>query len=182
MLVLLRSTVSLLGLWSCFVIASNETLQLKQDDMEKPEQIEIFLKHGASKKQREMAESFFAYGKKRLPFTDKTHNWGPILKAFGESAIHNPTPKALLLYAEAQLRSWKEWSNPEALTYQGKRDALKDTIKLYDSALIAQRYNPQLTETELAKVKAMRTCMNAYIRTKVLQKDCEPLRWVGLQK
>ena len=181
MLVSLRLTASALSCCIAVSAASQGTGVLQQSDLAKPDVVEAKLRAGVSAADKEMAKRFFAYGSKKLPFTDGTNNWGPILKAFGESAQFNPTPKNLSLYAEATLRSWREWSSvPKEKLQEAKRQALTEAAGIYDSALAANRVYRELNDSEVQTIGNHRDCIRTYLSKQKTDASCKPVVWIGI--
>ncbi len=107
-------------------------------------------------------------------------DWGTAAKAFGESAVLYPTPEALSGYAEARLRGWMQWSNPQPNLAGAKLLALREAHGVYSSALAADDLLSALSPATRAAILRRRDCIAAFLRAGQAAGDCEPLRWIAV--
>lgn len=151
---------------------------LEQTDLAHPDDIVARLRAGVSEADRRSAESLLRRAR-TLRDRNAGRNWGPVVKAFGESAVHRPAPPALIGYAEARLRSWPEWSNPQPDLPGAKRAILREAQGVYATALAADDVVRELTPAARAEIAHWRDCIGAYLDADTRLPDCQPLVWIA---
>jgi hypothetical protein len=164
--------------WVTFSAASALAAPLEQAELARADIVAAELRAGVSEADRRIAEASY-----RLAVTLRARNagrnWGPSAKAFGESAVHRPAPSALIGYAEARLKSWPEWSNPQPDLPSAKRATLREAQGVYAAALAADDITRELPTAMRANVVAWRDCIGAYLEAGRRTPDCPPLVWIA---
>lgn len=151
---------------------------LDQADLAREERVVRHLRGGMTEEDRRLAAMFYLAGEV-IRQRHGGKNWGALVKAYGDSAVHRPAPPALKAYAEASLRSWREWSNPQPDLAGAKRAALRQAQGIYAAALAADDVVRELTPEERVEIAVWRDCIGAWLDTGRRGADCTPLEWIA---
>ena len=151
--------VFLLSLQAC----SEENMILSQNDLLKPEKLQIALKGGYSSKQQELSERFYTDAVKMLD----QKRWGVAAKGFKESAIHYPTARALIDLSQAVSKSHYSNEPDKGLT------RLKNIKNYLTSALVIDGIQKKLTQNESEKAKDSINCIENYLEDQNKTTNCE---------
>ncbi|MCW7536989.1 hypothetical protein OOT46_03860 [Aquabacterium sp. A7-Y] len=155
--------------------------ELSQKDLGNPKAVETWLKengakaHKADKKNSQRAYEYGQLKKQRK-------EWGAAAKAFGESALFYPTPKALNEYADNWLRMLGEIRQREKTYGERWQADLSEAEATYRTALAADSVLKLMTDKERQQTRKNAECLADYIKSQVKQGDCLPLQLYGVKK
>ncbi len=103
----------------------------------------------------------------------KRGNWSSASKAFGESALFFPSPRALVGNADNHLRDLSGVRARNKDTSK-TRDDLAWALAMYRSALVADAQLKLLSAAELAQLKADEACLDAHLNAGAPAAECRP--------
>jgi len=160
-------------LWAAFAAASTPVPpRLEQADLAKPESVGAWLKVNAARADTKAAQTFFQYGEKAA----KRGDWGGASKAFGESAIHLPTPRHLEAYADARLKMFGELRRRDKNLAENKREDLAEALGVYRSAVTADEVLHALAKLNKAALASKIECLEASQKKGAPVNGCEPAK------
>lgn len=152
------------------VLFKGEPPMLQQDALSQPEAITDWLKQNANV-DRTKAERFFNYGVK----AKGEQRWSPASKAFGESAVHFPTPQALNEYANAWLHMIHRVRTSPGNAPTAAEPDLEHVEKIFRSALAANEVLNSLNAQEKEQIERDASCLTKYLQSHE-DIDCRPLQ------
>lgn len=151
---------------------------LTQRDLRNPKAVAETLKSEINDNSKVSAKQFFSLGVKYRQRATKDGNWGPVAKAFGESAVLYPRPLALKEYAESSLRAQSRTAGIRGLEEQ--LEILRQTIDLHRSALAADSVLHELSQDKRAQLDQNRSCAERFLQERKPSSPCQPLQWLGM--
>ena len=108
-------------------------------------------------------------------------DWGPAVKSFCASALYYPAPQTLIACADVQLRSLSVSRHREKNISRYKQRDMISIESIYRSALAADGVLNALSPAEKVETKKNADCLAAFIRSRKLLSDCQPLQIYGLK-
>lgn len=96
-------------------------------------------------------------------------------KAFLESMIRYPSPQALAGYAAAESRMFGEIRARNKNVDQYIASDMARALDYYQSAIAADAVLKVMPEHEIEQIKKNVACLVIYLRSKKVQKNCQPL-------
>ena len=162
------------------VTTGNESPVLTQQDLENPDAIVAVLKKGVSKENKATANTFYQQGIALRAETMKgKRGWGAAAKTFGESALYNPSPLALMDYVHAILRDFGSW-HPARKTKDMQTKQLAWALQIYRSAQAADNLLPELSDKQRSELNEFVSCLDGFVSKGEGSDSCRPLKWAGL--
>lgn len=150
---------------------------LEQRDLTNPARVTAWLKENAATADKPFARRFFDHALK-----DKARKaWGPAAKGFCESALFYPMPDALSECANADAHSLGNTRAREKSYAQKSRSDMQSIESLYRSAIAVDAVLNVMNEKEKEQLRQNADCLAAFVRTKEMQPDCQPLQAYGLK-
>jgi hypothetical protein len=153
---------------------------LSQRDLRNPKAVMEALNADINNSSKASAKQFFSLGVKYRQRAMKEGNWGPVAKAFGESAVLYPRSLTLKEYAESSLRARSRAAARKGL--EGQLEVLNETIDLYKSAIAADDVLRELSQSQRAWLDQNRICVEKFLRDRQLSSSCQPLQWLRIEK
>jgi len=154
--------------------------ELTQNDLRNQQAVTECLKSEINENRKASAKQFFLLGIKYRQRATKDGNWGPVAKAFGESAVLYPRPLALKEYAEASLKSQSKALLKKSLEEQ--MELLNQTIDLYRSVIAADSILCELSKDQRVELDQYLNCIEFYMQGGKPSIPCMPLQRLGLDK
>ena len=152
--------------------AASPPPRLEQADLARPERVAAWLKANATSADTKTAQMFFQHGEKAA----KRGDWGAAAKAFGEGAIHHPTPRHMEAYAAARLKMLGDLRRRDKNLVQNKAQDLGEALALYRSAVSADDALRALAATDKAALNGKVQCLEASHKAGKAVEGCEPAR------
>lgn len=160
--------------------ANGPNQALTQRDLRNPRTVVETLKADVSNDSKALAKQFFSLGVKYRQRAIKDGNWGPVAKAFGESAILYPRPLTLKEYAESFLRAQSRAAASKGVEEQ--LEMLHQAIDLYKSTIAADDILRELSQSQRVQIDQDRFCTERFIQDRKPSSSCQPLQWLGIGK
>jgi hypothetical protein len=156
------SLLAILWLTSACAPEADKDFKLQAGDEARPEL--ILRKHlsGTNEQDRRIAKSAYEDGTvlRRRQVAPELR-WGPVYKAFCESALRHPTSPALVACADAAIQSMK--LSDAADTSVHRRNLLGRVCMVLTSALVLDELDRGLTPEQRSLAKADRDCVADYL-------------------
>ena len=151
---------------------TNTDKYLTDEELRNPEFVSNWLKTKGVTADKKDAERFLNYGLS----AKKNPNWSGAAKTFGESMIRYPSPQALTEYADANLIMLGIVRAREKSVKQKMASDMKHALDFYKSALAADAVLDSLPKSEKERVRNNVDCLEVYLRSAEVQRNCEPLQ------
>lgn len=149
---------------------------LTQEQLSQPDAVAAWLIANGSKADVAVANSLYVYGEKAKQRKD----WSAAGKAFAESALHYPTPRALSEYATARLRMQADLKSRNRPSPHDQRQHLELAVSTYKATLAADSVLKQLGEQERLQVQRDIECLAEYLSSSERRGKCRPLELYGI--
>lgn len=148
---------------------------LTQQELSQPDAIVAWLGRYERIADKTLAKQAFNDGLQ----TKKRKDWGAAMKAFGESAVHYPAPRALMEYAEAYLRMLGDLKRRDNPSLEASRGHLATAASTYRAALASDSVLKQLTREEREQAGLNARCLTEYVGSSKSTGPCPPLDLYG---
>lgn len=151
---------------------------LTQQQLEEPALVSAWLKQHAGRADQRRAAAAYDLGVQEA----RRASWGSAVKAYGESAIRLPSPRALNAYADATARFLGALREHKQDRAGHLEQDLRSVEALYRSALASDSVLAAMSAQERLRTVANADCLAVYRRDRSGLGRCAPLRAYGLHK
>ena len=173
-----RLVVSLLCASALVAVHADESQPpvLAQEQLSQPDTVVDWLKSNDMQADKKTAKMAYDHGQK----SKQRGSWSAAAKAFGDSAIHYPSPAALREYADNGLRVYGAVRHRDKTYRENCQRDLGEAEAIYRTALAADTVLKLLSEHERRQIQANADCLADYIKSSESSGACPPLQLYGM--